>query len=83
MRIEAITYTDNQYFVAYDDEVSEEQIKRELSRNYESLEDVDFLITTREAAEAPHTNNDEDLDTLNDLAKSYDHVDFINVQIND
>lgn len=81
MRVEAITYTENQYLVGYDDEMTSEELERLLSHNY-NLEGGDFTITSRRAAEAADTSTEEDLATLTDLARSYDHVDFIDVQLN-
>lgn len=78
MRTEAIYYTTNQYLVGYDDEVSNEELERLLSRRYASLEGG-CTITSRADAEAADTNTDEDLDIFTDLANSYDHVDFISV----
>ncbi len=82
MKIEAITYTDNQYLIGYDEDVSETEVRQQLSRNYASLEDEEFSITKWEEAEASHTNNAEDLDTLDELANAYDNVAFISLQMN-
>ncbi len=76
MEIRATVYDKNEVFlIGFDGRISDAVIEQELARLGHDVE-----ITERRQAEAPDTNTDSDLETLNALQGEYDNVDFVRVR---
>jgi len=78
MAIAHSRYNDNEYWIAYDGEMTDKQVKRLLDANYASCHDALYEIV-REEADATHTNTDEDLEIVSDYQREYEHVELVRV----
>lgn len=76
MEIRATKYDNMVYFVAYNEYIDDAAIEQQLiCQGHE-----DFEIRERREAEAPDTNTEADLRTLNALQAKYDNVDVVRVR---
>lgn len=78
MAIAHSRYNDNEYWLGYDGEMSDAQVKRLLDANYASCHGALYEVA-REEADATHTNTDADLEIVSDYQSEYERVELVRV----